>query len=179
MVEYAHSVIPIQLREGANMPLKPSARIVQINVNPRGGVPKHPVEFAEITVNGVVGDKQRDRRYHGGPQRAVSLYSLEHIHMLQAEGHPIAPGSTGENLTISGLDWAKLQVGDCLRIGDRVVIEITSYAAPCNNIAESFAGGTFKRIGQKTHPGWSRLYARVRTEGRVYTGDSVELEVAE
>jgi MOSC domain-containing protein YiiM len=156
---------------------KPSrARVVQINANPRGGVPKHAVASTEVIASGVVGDKQRDLRHHGGPTRAVSLYSYERIEALRAEGHPIAPGSTGENLTIGGLDWAELGVGDRLRIGEQLRIEITGYAAPCNNIAESFADGKSTRISQKLHPGWSRLYALVLDEGAVHEGDSVELE---
>jgi MOSC domain-containing protein YiiM len=153
-----------------------SARVVQVSVNPQGGVPKHAVPNAEVILTGVVGDKQRDRRHHGGPTRAVSLYSYEHIQTLQAEGHPIVPGSTGENLTISGLDWPALQVGDRLRIGERVQLEITGYAAPCTNIIESFAGGTITRISQKVHPGWSRLYTRVLEAGVVRQGDTVLLE---
>lgn len=148
-------------------------RVVQINVNPAGGVPKHPVAFANITEQGVEGDKQRDRRFHGGPQRAVSLYSAEHIAALQAEGHPISAGSTGENLTISGIDWHALEVGSRLQIGEHVQLEITGYAAPCKNITHSFAEGTFTRISQKLHPGWSRLYARVLNAGIVHAGDSV------
>jgi MOSC domain-containing protein YiiM len=152
------------------------ARVVQINVNPRGGVPKHRVASTDVTTNGVVGDKQRDKRYHGGPTRAVSLYSHERIEALRAEGHPIEPGSTGENLTIGGLDWDALQVGSRLRIGERLHIEITGYAAPCNNIAESFADGKSTRISQKLHPGWSRLYACVLDKGTVHEGDIVEQE---
>lgn len=155
------------------------ARIIQINVNPEGGVPKYPVTSAEVTMNGVIGDKQRDRRYHGGPLRAVSLYSYELIQALQAEGHPIAPGTTGENLTISGLDWERIQIGDCLRVGSRVRIEITSHAVPCKNIAGSFVEGYFTRIAQKVHPGWGRLYARVLTEGMVQAGDAVEWDVGD
>ena len=150
------------------------AYVASINVNPRGGVPKHAVPNTQIGTQGVAGDKQRDRRFHGGPERAVSLYSLERIAALQAEGHPIAPGSTGENLTISGIDWGELAVGDQLRIGD-LLVEITSYAAPCSNIAGSFADGLSKRISQKLHPGWSRLYGRVLAEAAVQTGDPVEL----
>lgn len=150
------------------------AYVASINVNPRGGVPKHAVPNTQIGTQGVAGDKQRDRRFHGGPERAVSLYSLERIAALQAEGHPIAPGSTGENLTISGIDWGELAVGDQLRIGD-LLVEITSYAAPCSNIAGSFADGLSKRISQKLHPGWSRLYGRVLAEATVQTGDPVGL----
>lgn len=153
------------------------AHVVQINVNPEGGVPKYRVPHAEVTMQGVIGDKQRDRRHHGGPMRAVLLYAYEIIQALHAEGHPIAPGTTGENLTVSGLDWHTLQVGDCLRIGERLRIEITSYAAPCQNIADSFVSGAFKRISQKVHPGWSRMYARVLTEGIVYEGDPIEWDI--
>ena len=149
------------------------ARLFQISVNPKGGVPKGAVASAEVTKAGVRGDKQRDRRFHGGPQRAVSLYSYERIAALQAEGHPIVPGSTGENLTIEGLDWAAIELGDRLQIGG-LLIEITSYAVPCSNINASFAGGLSKRISQKLHPGWSRLYARVLAESTVAAGDLVE-----
>ncbi|NJO82836.1 MAG: MOSC domain-containing protein [Blastochloris sp.] len=150
--------------------------IVQINVNPQGGVPKYAVPYAEVTVNGVVGDKQRDRRYHGGPMRAVSLFSYERIQALQTEGHSIAPGTTGENLTVSGLPWETLQIGDGLRIGEQVRIVITGYATPCKNIAESFESQAFKRISQKLHPGWSRLYAKVLSEGTVRPDDRVVWE---
>lgn len=148
-------------------------RVVQININPNGGVPKHPVPTAEITIDGVRGDRQRDREHHGGPRRAVSLYSAERIAALQAEGHPIAPGTTGENLTISGLDWEQLAIGDRLLIGSWVELEITDYTTPCNTIAGSFQRGWFSRISQRLYPGWSRLYARVISEGEVRVGDPV------
>lgn len=148
-------------------------RVVQININPNGGVPKHPVPTAEITIDGVRGDRQRDREHHGGPRRAVSLYSAERIAALQAEGHPIAPGTTGENLTISGLDWEQLAIGDRLLIGSWVELEITDYTTPCNTIASSFQRGWFSRISQRLYPGWSRLYARVISEGEVRVGDPV------
>lgn len=150
-------------------------RVVQINVNPRGGVPKYAVPAAELTAAGVVGDKQRDRRFHGGPTRAVSLYAAERIEALRQEGHPIGPGTTGENLTLAGVDWGALKVGDRLRVGEWVELEITGFAAPCSNIEASFADGAFKRMSEKLHPGWSRLYARVLAEGTVRPGDPVEL----
>jgi MOSC domain-containing protein YiiM len=152
---------------------KQIGHIHQININPEGGVPKYPVEQTTLETGGVAGDKQRHRKIHGGPMRAVCLFSLERIEALQAEGHPIVPGTAGENLTIAGLDWESLSVGDRLLIGELVEIELTSYTAPCENIAESFAGGTFTRISQKLHPGWSRFYAKVLSEGEVHMGDRV------
>jgi MOSC domain-containing protein YiiM len=147
--------------------------IVQINVNPRGGVPKHAVPSTTLGVNGVLGDKQHDKRHHGGPTRAVSLYAMERIEALQAEGHPITPGSTGENLTIAGIDWSALQIGDCIKIGASIEIEITDFASPCEHIAGSFSDATFTRISEKLYPGWSRLYARIIHAGPVHQGDPV------
>ena len=141
--------------------------VAGIHVNPAGGVPKHAVRAAQITTTGVTGDRQLDLEYHGGPERAVCLFALERIEALAAEGHPIAPGTTGENLTVAGLDWSLLTEGDRLAVGDEVLLEITGPAPPCKTIAASFLEGRFARISAKLHPGWSRLYARVLREGQV------------
>ena len=147
----------------------------QISVSD-GGVPKLPVPEARITIEGVVGDRQRNRDVHGGVDRAVCLFSLEVIEALQAEGHAIKPGASGENLTIAGLDWPRLKPGDRLRIGEHVRLEIMSYTSPCKSNAHWFVGGEFSRISQKLHPGSSWLYARVLTEGHVRPGDAVIVE---
>ena len=147
----------------------------QISVSD-GGVPKLPVLEARVTVEGVAGDRQRNHEVHGGVDRAICLFSLEVIEALRAEGHTIKPGSSGENLTIAGLDWAKLQPGDRLRIGDAVRLEIVKYTEPCKFNAQWFREGNFNRINQKKHPGWSRVYARVLTEGAVRPGDTVVVE---
>ena len=151
-----------------------TGKIVQVNRS-GGGVPKLPVPEARVTRLGLEGDVQRNRRFHGGPQRALCLYALERIEKLQAEGHPIRPGSTGENVTLQGLDWAALKPGDRLTLGDEVEIQITSYVVPCKNIADSFRDGEFTRISQKLHPGDARLYARVLAEGRLAAGQQVRV----
>jgi MOSC domain-containing protein YiiM len=152
-----------------------SVYLYQINTSD-GGVPKRPVAEARITSEGLVGDRQRNRDVHGGIDRAVCVFSLDLIRALQAEGHVIEPGSTGENLTIAGLDWAGLRPGVRLRIGAQVRLEITSYTAPCKHNARWFLNGNFSRISQKLHPGWSRVYAKVLEEGIVRSGDSIVIE---
>ncbi len=142
-----------------------------------GGVPKTPVREAEVGPLGMAGDKQNDTKNHGGPERALCLYSLEAILALQREGHPIYPGSVGENVTITGLDWAALQPGDRLHLGD-VLVEITRDTTPCFKIADSFCDGKFTRIAQKVHPGWSRWYARVLEGGTLRVGLPVDVEHA-
>ncbi|HWS99903.1 MAG TPA: MOSC domain-containing protein [Pyrinomonadaceae bacterium] len=148
--------------------------IFQLNCSD-GGVPKRSVGSAELTETGLVGDRQAHTKIHGGPERALCLYALENIERLQGEGHPIFPGSVGENVTVAGLDWKSLEPGNRLALGDEVVVEITSYAGPCQTIAGSFAGGKFKRISQKINPGESRLYARVVQAGRLEAGQKVKV----
>ena len=144
-----------------------------INVS-NGGVPKLARASAAVSARGVEGDRQRDLRYHGGPTRAVSLYSLELIQALRAEGHPVDVGCIGENFTLSGVPWERMVPGATLEVG-AVGLELTAYAAPCNNLLPYFAGGRFVRVAQKVHPGWSRLYARVTRQGTVQVGDEVRL----
>ena len=144
-----------------------------INVS-NGGVPKLARESCYVSVQGLEGDRQRDLRYHGGPDRAVCLYSLDLIDALQAEGHGITPGSIGENLTVRGVEWSTMVPGARVEVGP-VVLELTDYAAPCSNIARSFERRQYVRVNQKVHAGWSRLYARVLTEGTVQVGDRVSV----
>lgn len=153
-------------------------RVESINRS-RGGVPKTPGPSGTVTPAGLDGDLQRDLRFHGGPDRAVSLYSLDLIAALQGEGHPIAPGTTGENLTLSGLDWSRLAPGVVLRVGESVRLEVTKYASPCANIKGSFVDGEIARISHKAHPGWSRVYTRVLAPGPVRVGDPVTVDSRE
>lgn len=142
-----------------------------INVS-QGGVPKLPVPAAQIRTTGVEGDRQDDLRFHGGPDRAVCLYSLDLIEALQGEGHPIRPGMIGENLTLHGIDWTEIRPEARIEIGD-VILEITRATTPCHKIAGAFSDREFTRVSQKVHPGWSRYYARVLREGVVTVGDRV------
>ena len=149
-------------------------RIFQLNTSP-GGVPKSPVRQAEITELGLSGDDHNFPDIHGGPERAVCLFSLERILELQNEGHPIFPGAVGENVTVSGIDWNDVVPGQQLKLGEEVLVEITSYTSPCNSIPDSFVDGAYQRISQKVHPGYSRVYARVLRPGKVKIGQTVEL----
>lgn len=147
-------------------------RVETVNTS-RGGVPKMPVFEAVVAADGVGGDAQTDLTHHGGPERAVTLFSLDVIRALQAEGHTVAPGSTGENLTVSGLDWPAIVPGVRLTIGDAVEIEITRYTTPCAKLSAQFRDGDFMRMSQKVHPGFSRVCARVLRAGTVRPGDAI------
>jgi MOSC domain-containing protein YiiM len=148
--------------------------LVSINTS-NGGVPKRRVADAKVSLLGLLNDAQNDTKGHGGPERAVCVYSLERIRALQAEGHPIDVGTAGENVTVEGIDWGLVVPGARIRLGDEVLLEVASFTDPCKTIRESFIDGRFVRISQKLHPGWSRVYARVLSEGEIRFGDPVEV----
>lgn len=148
--------------------------IVSINAS-GGGVPKRRVTGAKVSHLGLEKDDHDDKKHHGGPDRAVCVYSLEKIRELQREGHPIDVGTVGENVTAEGLDWGLVVPGVFLKLGDKVVLEVTSFTSPCETIRGSFIEGRFVRISQKLHPGWSRVCARVVTPGEIHIGDIIEV----
>ena len=149
-------------------------RVHQISISP-GGVPKLPVAEALVRVEGIAGDGHDDRKHHGGPNAAVCLFALEVIERLRAEGHPIGAGTTGENLTIQGLDWPSVKPGCRFAFEGGVELEVTQYTTPCATIRNSFTDLKFNRIKQELHAGESRVYARVLREGTIRMGESVRM----
>ena len=149
------------------------AAIFQINVG--RGMPKTGVPTSEITMQGLAGDGHT-RIYHGGIERAVCLYSLERILILQAEGHPIYPGATGENLTLTGLPWEQVTPGLKLRLGRDVLVEISTFDEnACPRIQGNFSDGDVSRMVHVLNPGWARMYARVLEPGRIKVADRVAI----
>ena len=146
-------------------------RVAQVSTS-AGGVPKLPVESADVTTQGLAGDHQADGRHHGRPFQAVCLWSTEAVTDLSAAGHGVFAGAVGENLTIEGLEWSTLRPGARLRI-DSTLLEVSYPAVPCAKQARWFADGDFTRLAYERNPRWSRWYAWVREPGSVSTGDEV------
>jgi MOSC domain-containing protein YiiM len=162
------------LRDAGTLPARAEGRVAQLSTSP-GGVPKQRVEQVEVGVRGIVGDGQAHRRHHGRAWQALCLWSVEVIDLLRVEGHPIAPGAAGENVTIAGLDWADVRSGVRLALGDDVLAEVTVFALPCESNARWFRHGEFERMHHLRGP-VSRVYARVLGGGTIREGDAVVLE---
>ncbi len=141
-----------------------------------GGVPKLPVDQVEVGPRGLAGDRQAAHRHHGRPWQALCLWSFEVVERLRREGHPLAPGRAGENVSIAGLDWTTVRPGTRLRLGDQVRAEVTVPALPCKKNAGWFLGGDFTRMHHEREPGVARMYAWVLSSGTLRVGDEVALE---
>lgn len=153
-------------------PYEPMSGVVAALHASDGGVPKRPIGSAVVDAGGVVGDRQGNRLHHGRPWQALCVFSIDVIDALAAEGHPIRPGSVGENLAIGGVDWGRMRGGLTIEIGE-VQLRTSSPAAPCHKIGDSFIDRDWNRIDHASRPGWARWYASVLNGGTVSPGDAV------
>ena len=150
-----------------------SAKVTGLHIS-SGGVPKVPVNTLSVTLDGCQGDDQDDKKHHGGKNKAICLFQQEILESLSSNGHPISPGSTGENILIEGIDIGSIEVGTCLKIGE-IEIVVTQDAPPCKTIRNSFINGEFNKISHRKNPNFTRWYASVNVTGTITIGDLVEL----
>ena len=150
-----------------------------------GGLPKRAVAGpVMVGREGVEGDRHRNRRVHGGPDKAVLMIAGEFVDGLAARGFPVCAGALGENFTVSGLDPHMWRAGQRYRVGQDAVIELTKLRTPCANLnaygpatkAELYDAAC--KAGDITSPCWANggFYARVIRPGMIQAGDAVVLE---
>jgi MOSC domain-containing protein YiiM len=150
--------------------------VASINVS-HGGVPKRPIPGGWVDRLGLEADAHEEPEpIHGGVDQAISIYSVESIERVVADGHRAFPGAFGENLTLAGIELGELRIGDRLAIGDGgLVLELTARAEPCQTIAHWFVERRIARISSKVNPADARWYASVISEGPMNAGDRVEV----
>ena len=139
------------------------------------GIFKSPVrEGIFLMKEGVRGDAVIDRRWHGGTDKAVYLYSSDHYDYWKKlyPGLDWDWGMFGENLTIEGMDESRLFSGARYRVNSEVIIEITTPREPCYKLGHKF--GTPKVIKQFMNQPFPGVYARVIQGGWVRPRDGLE-----
>jgi MOSC domain-containing protein YiiM len=161
------------LRSAGSLPATDRGQVAQLNMS-GGGVPKLPVDSFMIGPRGPVGDKQRTRLHHGRPWQAVCLWAAEVVDAFAAEGHPIAYGSAGENITTVGIPWGQVQAGVHIRVGE-ALLEASLWALPCSKNAQWFIARDYSLMHHDRGP-VSRMYASVLEPGLVRLGDDIILE---
>ena len=122
---------------------------------------------------GLVGDVVSDKRHHGGPDQAIYVYGNDDYSWWQEEiSAVLAPGTFGDNLTISNLACGDVCIGDRFRIGEDVVLEATAPRIPCATLAARMREKQFPvKFRRAERPGF---YCRVLQSGTVIAGDDVE-----
>ena len=145
----------------------------------RTGIHKQPtLEPVRIGKLGLAGDEVSDEINHGGPDQAVYVYGLPDYDFWSDQlGLALEPATFGENLTVSGLESAGLNIGDRLRVGPigvGVLLEVSASRIPCHVLAARMNDlGFVKKFRAAQRPG---AYCRVIETGEVQVNDAVTLE---
>jgi MOSC domain-containing protein YiiM len=162
-----------------------SPRVLSVNVgepqtvNYRGtditsAIWKEPVD-GRIAARGINldGDGQADRTVHGGVDKAIYAYSREDYEWWESElGRPLAPGTFGDNLTITGLDPSAALIGERWRVGS-AVLEVSEPRFPCYKLGVRMDDPRFlKRFAAALRSG---TYLRIVTEGELGAGDEIDV----
>jgi MOSC domain-containing protein YiiM/ferredoxin-NADP reductase len=140
----------------------------------RTGILKAPTD-APLTLKRLnfVGDGQADLSAHGGIDKAVYCYPLEHYGFWRREiGRDVLPmGQFGENVTTQGVLESELRIGDILRMGT-AVLQVSEPRIPCYKLVMHMnAGSDFSvRFLAANRTGF---YCRVLEEGTVAPSDAI------
>lgn len=129
-----------------------------------------------LSLNGLQGDEQGDRSYHGGPEKALHHYAAEHYAYWQSQyaDSPAAmvAGAFGENISTSGMTERSVYVGDVYRIGSALV-QVSQGRQPCWKLNRLLCrDGVALAMQVSGATGW---YYRVLQEGWIERGDKLEL----
>jgi MOSC domain-containing protein YiiM len=160
-------------------------RIVSVNVGMpaplRGGEGDVTSGIVKAPVSGSVrvgrtnleGDGQADLTVHGGPDKAVYAYPVQHYAAWAAElaRDDLVTGIFGENLTLEGIDEEGVLIGDRFRMGS-ALLEVSQPRIPCFKLGIRMGDPHFLKPFLRS--GRTGFYLRVVEEGRLAAGDPVE-----
>ena len=140
-------------------------KILAICISKQRGVQKKPINEAK-----VIADWGIEHDAHGGDwHRQVSLLSADKIEDFRKNGVRVGYGAFGENLVVSGLDFAKLSVGTLLRAGE-VLLEMTQIGKECHAHC-----AVYHQVGDCIMPR-EGVFAKVLTGGVLHPGDELVIE---
>jgi MOSC domain-containing protein YiiM len=140
-------------------------RIVAVCTSAAKGERKKNIGRGMLIANhGLEGDA------HAGPwHRQVSLLAMESITKMQAKGLQVGPGDFAENLTTEGIDLVSLPVGTKLKIGDRVLAEVTQIGKECHSRC-----AIYRQAGDCVMPR-EGIFVAILEGGPVQVGDRIEV----
>ncbi len=136
--------------------------VISINISHKKGLKKTPVKEAIVNERGIVGDA------HAGEwHRQISLLAEESIEKMRELGLKIGYGDFAENITTKNIDLSKLRIGQKIRVGKEVILEITQIGKKCHDECE------IKRLIGKCIMPKEGVFARVISGGKIKVGDEI------
>jgi MOSC domain-containing protein YiiM len=142
----------------------------------QSGIDKRRLDgIVAVGAEGLDGDVQVDRRFHGGVDRAVYAYAQSDAdHWISVLQRDVPPGLFGENLRVEGIDVSGAHIGERWRSSRGLVLEVTAPRMPCRTL-QGFLGvpDMIERFNSAGRPG---AYLRVIQPGGIAAGDRLRVE---
>ncbi len=146
-------------------------QVHSLNYSKTKGTSKKPLALAKLIVDfGLEGDA------HGGPGiRQVSLLAIESIEKqnecpkIKKNGISLGAGDFAENITTQGIPLSQLKIGDRLKIGSQVILEISKIGKECHKYC-----AIYYKIGDCIMPR-EGIFAKVISGGDVNVSDKIEV----
>jgi MOSC domain-containing protein YiiM len=138
-------------------------RVRAISISKTRGTQKVNVPEAKLRAgHGIVGDA-----HAGDWHRQLSLLDIESIDAIAANGANVSAGDFAENITTEGIDLSELKIGDRLRLGTEVEIEVTQLGKQCHGQCV-----IYEKIGDCIMPRQG-VFASVNRGGSIKVGDII------
>ncbi|MEW8986369.1 MAG: MOSC domain-containing protein [Bacillus sp. (in: firmicutes)] len=139
----------------------------------QSAIRKKRVAQAFLSKDSFRGDGVAATEFHGGPDRAVCFYPMEHYTKWSDEfGKDLAAPTFGENISASGMTEADIYIGDTYKLGE-AVIQVSQGRVPCSKISKNNQiGQLLKRV---VETGYTGYFFRVIQEGMVYEDSEIIL----
>ena len=126
-----------------------------------------------LTKLGFEGDGVGDPRYHGGEDKAVCVYSIDHYaYWASMLGIAMPVAAFGENVSVVGMHEDAVCIGEMYTIGTAVV-QVSQPRQPCGTLAARYGRSDLVKLVADS--GRTGFYFRVLTEGWVRAGDALAL----
>jgi MOSC domain-containing protein YiiM len=141
------------------------------------GIYKQSMSQVSVDELGIIGDIQVDKRYHGGPEKALHQYALSSYEKI-VKRYPLLhkqvnPGMIGENLSTTDMNEHNVCIGDIYKVGG-AILQVSSPRIPCWKIDAKFKQPDLHQfISQHRLNGW---YYRVLQAGDITLRDVFVLQ---
>jgi len=141
----------------------------------RTGISKRPVSGPiELKKLGFAGDGVADTKHHGGPDKAVCVYGINHYpHWEEIVGPSLSPPAFGENLSVSHLNEEEICIGDIFQVGTAVV-QVSQPRRPCATLAARFGRTDMAKL--VVDSGHTGFYFKVLEGGTVEPGSAMAIK---
>lgn len=138
------------------------------------GIFKKPVSGpVMVRSQNLEGDLQADLSVHGGPDKAVYVYSRKNIEYWREtlRRDDLRPATFGENFTVDELLENEVAIGDELEIGTARFL-VTQPRLPCYKLGIALGLPDFPKVFHRS--GRNGFYLRVLREGTIEAGDAIQ-----